>query len=219
VSKYDQRSLQARRELIKLFGRDSEFAVVISRPDKRPHNFPQEFRQIADKAATATPPMLCFDRDCKAEVRAPDTFLMIRTNKKAPPIMAVVCAACAEKSNDEILGVVRREFAPTFDKASIVNAAASGVHFEAVTRRIVHGIGMAFPLDEPDIPDVALLFGELLEQQKLTRFDAYFRGASNCFEIVNQLYLDFKTLGLENAFTYKMGFSSRMKSDGEPMGH
>ncbi len=132
--------------------------------------------------------------------------------------MAVVCAACAEKSNDEILGVVRREFAPTFDKASIVNAAASGVHFEAVTRRIVHGIGMAFPLDEPDIPDVALLFGELLEQQKLTRFDAYFRGASNCFEIVNQLYLDFKTLGLENAFTYKMGFSSRMKSDGEPIG-
>lgn len=52
----------------------------------------------------------------------------------------------------------------------------------------------------------------------MPRFVFSFRNHNNCFSITQQLYLDFKDLGIEEMFALKEGYSSMPQVDGAPIG-
>ena len=116
---------------------------------------------------------------------------------------------------------MRNEFASHFaiDPAKPSDADRLAPFEEDVTGFTVHGITLAIVDGIPGQPcSVAALFTALLEKRKLPRFAFAFRGHNNCFAITQQLYFDFKDLGIEHRFTYREGFSSVLQANGEPIG-
>jgi hypothetical protein len=121
-----RRRLLRQTEWVKLFDDGSPFAVAISRPESRPETTRQYGRGVAVDIAknAAKAPMLCYDHQCKNEIRTmPAVYMFLKqtADDKIPPMAMGACHECAGKSNDEVLAVMRRDFgryglgAPTVD--------------------------------------------------------------------------------------------------------
>jgi len=142
--------------------------------------------------------------------------MFVATDPDAAPLGMAACEACSKKSDEEILDILRTEFAKQFGIDPTKPASVVGTHFaEMGTEQTVHGIKLAIVDGIRGEPcPQAMIFSELLERRALPRFVFAFRGHNNCIAITNQLYLDLRDLGIENRFTFKEGSSSSLKSEG-----
>jgi hypothetical protein len=219
MGKFDERALRMRKERIDLFG-DKSVTAIISRPERRPLSYREAVPGLAADIANAKPPKLCFDIKCTNEVHDLNVYMFVATDPDAAPLGMAACEACSKKSDEEILDILRTEFAKQFGIDPTKPASVVGTHFaEMGTEQTVHGIKLAIVDGIRGEPcPQAMIFSELLERRALPRFVFAFRGHNNCIAITNQLYLDLRDLGIENRFTFKEGSSSSLKSDGEPIG-
>lgn len=218
MSKYDARSLRMRKEQIDLFG-DKSTMVVISRPERRALTHRDKVSGVLADAARASPPTLCFDMNCKNEAQSINGLVIFVLPRPDAPLGALVaCRECSKKSDAAIIQIVRDETAkelhidPVTDQNGVVLD-------EKLTFQTVDGVGLGIVDGIPGQPcEPALLFQKLLEEHKLPRFVFGFRGHNNCFNINDQLYLDFKDLGVADLFAFKEGFCGVIQTNGQPVG-
>jgi hypothetical protein len=219
MSKYDARSLRKRKEQIDLFG-DKSTMVVISRPERRGISGQQDMAGVAEHIATANPAMTCFDKGCNAEVHALNTFmLIIRDDGQAKAMTMAACEACSNKSNEDILAVIRTDLRD-HGLAPASPADIGPVHeFEetAISGPRVAGIQLGVVGNFSEC-DPAVIIAALLEAGKLPMFASFYRGHNNCYVIVRQLRDDFKALGVDHKFQYRVGCSGVLKAIGDPNG-
>lgn len=218
MGRFDERALRMRKERIDLYG-DNSSIVVISRPERRAMTYREAVPGLAADIAKANPPVLCFDVKCPNEVRALSVFMFVSTDPEAAPMGMAACEACSKKSNEDILNILRTEFASEFGISPAKFSDQNSAPFEEMlTLRDVHGmkLGVVGQMGQECV--VADAFATLLYKRKLPRFVFAFRGHNNCFAITQQLYLDLKDIGVERHWKRKEGFSSVLQGDGKPIG-
>ncbi len=223
MGKFDERALRMRKERIDLFG-DKSVTVVISRPERRALTYREAISNVEEQIATAKPSMLCFDPACGKEVHALGTFMMVVTDPhpNAQPVAMTACETCSLKSNEEILTIMRADFAqhgldPVEQAATAVLDHGGAPFDEYATERTVAGIRLAvvgvFAECQP-----AIAFAVLLEARKLPLFAFMFRGHNNCYVVVGKLYRDLKELGAVDNFEWREGYCPILQSNGQPIG-
>ena len=218
MGKFNERALRMRKERIDLYG-DMSVTAIISRPERRALTYREAVPGLAADIAKAKPPGLCFDVNCPNEVHALNVYMFVSTAPEAAPMGMAACEACSKKSNEDILTVLRSEFASEFGIHPAKPSDHNGAPFEEMlTERTVHGMRLGVVGEMGQECLVADVFSGLLYERKLPRFVFAFRGHNNCFAITRQLYFDFKALGIEEHFAWKEGFSSVPQADGKPIG-
>ena len=218
MGKYDERALRMRKERIDLFG-DKSVEVIISRPERPALSFREQLPSLAKEVENANPPKLCLDSNCENDVQSPNVFLFISTNAAANRI-AMACPECSKKRDADLITILRRELPRQFGIKPARPSDLDEAHFaEQGTEVVVDGfrLGLVDGIEGKPCSQ-ALLFEELLAKRKLSRFAFAYRGQNNCFSITHQLYLDFKSLGIEKMFSFKEGHVSLPKADGTPVG-
>lgn len=218
MGKFDERALRMRKERMDLYG-DKSVTVVVSRPERPSLSYREAVPSLLSDIASK-PPMLCFDVNCKNEVHSLRVFMFIVTDPKSAPLIVAACEACSKKTTEDIIKILRSTVKSHFGIGPAKPSDLVHAPFvESATEQTVAGIQLAI-VDgvEGKACRQALFFGALLEDRKLPHFTIAFRGQNNCFSITRQLYLDFKALGIEERFSFKEGFSSLPKTDGQPIG-
>jgi hypothetical protein len=199
--------------------------AAISRPTQRPtstrqyeHNFAA---QIAD-AAKRGEPALCFNFECDAELLAlPATFAFIKAgaDPQVPPIAMGVCERCAQRSDAELLVILRRNARHLGFTGPPENAMRAAIEFPGGYQITAGGVPLLVVQQQGEpFPSAVDAFADLLERQSLPRFVALRHGAGNCHVIVHQLYLDLKKLGIDHRFTFKRGASALLGNSDDPDG-
>jgi hypothetical protein len=218
-----KRRLQA-REWVLLFD-GSSAAVALSRPEHRPESTRTQQRDfcagVARRALTDKT-ALCFDEACHNELIPPhvEVFAFVKTTADGPMICMGICPECAKKSDAELIAVIRSE--PTFRSLDPKRPAkAKRVRLGEVLIAY-QGDGIVLANDDDVDLDTgrawAMNFERMLRDGELPRFAALRQGSGNCHTIVNQLYLDFKALGIAKLFAYRRGSSAILKADHDPDG-
>lgn len=171
-------------------------------------------------------PSLCFSEAHEYEFHTvPEVFAVLRTADDAPVVIMGICPDCAQQSDAELYSVMRSQFkrfgiGKTGDQsghAKVMVEIENVVGIDAIP-----GVRVAVALSDGsespyDCAPATLLVG-LLRRGALVRFMAFRRGEHNCHAIVDQLYLDFKEIGIAQAFAYKRGSSPMLASANDPDG-
>jgi hypothetical protein len=167
---------------------------------------------------------LCYDADCGHEFSSlPDVIIAIRTADNVAQLMGTgVCPTCAQKTNSEILEVVRKEMATKGLAPAAGSPSTAEIEVTTYGAYVIPDLpnGMSLHImceDDSDVDDDAPhTFAALIKAGKLPRFTLMWQGSHNCHSIANDLRQDLTALNMEA--DVKMGFSNVTKSDGEPMG-
>src|SRR4051812_35015103 len=102
-----RKRLVAAREWVALFPDGRPGKAAISRPTSRTFSTRPLESGLADDIARRLArgePALCFNCECKNEIRAmPDVFAFLQTkdDKSVPAVAMGICPQCATKSDDE----------------------------------------------------------------------------------------------------------------------
>ena len=204
-------------------------AAFISRPPRRTPDalkyLPSFAAQVAAYAESGKP-SLCFNEAHDYEFRAvPEVFAVARMSDDAPPIVMGICPECAKQSDADLYSIMRRQF----QSRGIGEADDETGHARVVMEvenvacmEAIPGVSIAVALsDRSESPydcEVATVLSALLRKGALRRFMAFRRGAHNCHIIVEQIYLDFKEIGVHTSFAYKRGSSPVLASRKDPDG-
>jgi hypothetical protein len=204
-------------------------AAFISRPA---HRTPDALRclpgltaQVAQGVQSGRP-CLCFNEAHDYEfVTVPEVFAALRTSDDAPALVMGICPECAKHSDAELYSIMRRQFQSRGIGKAGDETGHKKVMMEIENVAIVEaipGVRIAVALsDKSESPydcEAAAVLGALLNREALPRFMAFRRGVNNCHVIVQQLYLDFKELGIDTSFDYKRGSSPIIASAKDPKG-
>ena len=204
-------------------------AAFISRPAHRTLTalqfLPRFMADVAENAQSGKP-SLCFNEIHDYEFRTvPDVFAVFRTAADAFPIVMGICPECAKKTDAELYSIMGNQFKrfgigkadDETGHAKVVMGVENVAGIEAIP-----GVRIAVALsDKSESPydcHPATVLIELLKRGALRRFITFRRGAHNCHAIVDQLYLDFKEVGIAHAFGYKRGSSPVLASRSDPDG-
>jgi hypothetical protein len=204
-------------------------AAFISRPPRRTLDalklLPGFTAEVAKRAQSGEP-SLCFNEAHDYEFRAvPDVFAVLIAAGDASPIVMGICPECAKQPDAELYSIMRSQF----KRFGIGNADDETGHKKVVVEienvvgiDAIPGVRVAVALsDKSESPydcEPAQVLIALLRRGALRRFMAFRRGAHNCHAIVDQLYLDFKEIGIAHAFAYKRGSSPLIASSNDPDG-
>lgn len=204
-------------------------AAFISRPPRRSLlalKFLSVFTADVAERARNGKPSLCFNEAHDYEFHtAPDVFAVARMSDDAPPVVMGICPDCAKQSDAEIFALMRSQFR-SFGLGETGNESSHArVEIEianVATMEVVPGVRIAIALPDksasPHDCKVAAVMSALIRKGVLRRFMAFRLGAHNCHAIVEQLYFDFKDLGIHTQFDYKRGSSPIIASERDPKG-
>jgi hypothetical protein len=204
-------------------------AAFISRPSHRTldaHKYLPVFTAQVATNAQSGKPSLCFNEAHDYEFcTVPEVFAVARMSEDAPPLVMGICPECAKKSDAALYSIMRRQF----QSRGIGKADDEGDHAKVVMEienvasvEAIPGVHIAVALsDKSQSPydcEIATVLRALLRRGALPRFMAFRRGVHNCHVIVQQLYLDFKEVGIDTSFAYKRGSSPILASRKDPDG-